>query len=133
MGSEFAYEDITSQEVDKYDHLYVRDEVLDGLDCFVLERRPRYKKSGYKRQFVWIDKEHYRPIQIVFHDRKDSVLKTLNFSDYQLYNDKFWRADKMLMTNHITGKSTVLEWSNYRLGTGLEDSQFNKNALKRIK
>ena len=40
MGSEFAYEDLSSQEVEKYTYKYLKDEVLDGQDMFVIERYP---------------------------------------------------------------------------------------------
>ena len=76
MGSEFAYEDIASQEVDKYQHVYLRDEKANGLDCYVVERRPKYKYSGYTRQHIWIDKQHYRPQKIDYYDRKNALLKT---------------------------------------------------------
>ena len=47
MGSEFAYEDLASQEVEKYTYKYLRDEELNGVDCFVIERFPAYEHSGY--------------------------------------------------------------------------------------
>ena len=59
MGSEFSYEDIASQEVEKYTYNYLRDEELNGLDCFVVEYDPVDPKSGYKRQIVWMDKAEY--------------------------------------------------------------------------
>ncbi|MGD8515231.1 MAG: outer membrane lipoprotein-sorting protein, partial [Granulosicoccaceae bacterium] len=44
MGSEFAYEDFASQEVEKYTYKYLRDEPCPGndkgLECFVIERFP---------------------------------------------------------------------------------------------
>jgi len=52
MGSEFSYEDIASQEIEKYSYNYLRDETLNGLDCFVVEYDPVDPKSGYKRQIV---------------------------------------------------------------------------------
>jgi len=133
MGSEFAYEDIASQEIEKYTYKYLRDETLNGIDCFVIERYPAYEHSGYTRQVVWINKAEYRPEKVVFYDRKNSLLKTLTYDGYQQYLDKFWRADQMNMENHQTGKSTTLTWSNYQFRTGLEDSDFNKNSLKRAK
>ena len=133
MGSEFAYEDIASQEVEKYTYKYLRDETLNGIDCFVIERYPAYEHSGYTRQVGWINKAEYRPEKIVFYDRKNSLLKTLTYDGYQQYLDKFWRADQMNMENHQTGKSTTLTWSNYQFNTGLEDRDFNKNSLKRAK
>ena len=133
MGSEFAYEDIASQEVEKYTYKYLRDETLNGIDCYVIERYPAYEHSGYTRQVVWINKAEYRPEKVVFYDRKNSLLKTLTYDGYQQYLDKFWRADQMYMENHQSGKSTTLTWSDYQFRTGLEDRDFNTNSLKRAK
>ena len=132
-GSEFAYEDIASQEVEKYTYKYLRDETLNGIDCFVIERYPAYEHSGYTRQVGWVNKAEYRAEKIVFYDRKNTLLKTLTYDGYQQYLDKFWRADQMHMENHQTGKSTTLTWNDYQFRTGLEDSDFNKNSLKRAK
>ncbi|MCO6411164.1 MAG: outer membrane lipoprotein-sorting protein [Thiogranum sp.] len=134
MGSEFAYEDLSSQEIEKYTYKYLRDEACaDGLDCFVLERYPVDENSGYTRQVVWIDKQEYRPQQVVFYDRKDAKLKTLTYSDYRQYLGKYWRAGSMHMENHQTGKSTLLTWSDYRFQTGLSDRDFNRNTLDRVR
>ena len=133
MGSEFAYEDITSQEVEKYTYRWLRDEDCGGEPCFVIERDPVDTKSGYKRQEVWIDQSEYRVQKIVFYDRKDALLKTLTHHGYQQYLGQYWRADEMHMVNHQTGKSTRLLWENYRFRTGLEDSDFNRNSLKRAR
>jgi len=135
MGSEFAFEDLSSQEVDKYAYKLLEEEACAEFDCHVLERIPQYENSGYTRQIVWIDKTEYRPIKIEFYDRKDSLLKTLAYSGYQEYqteNGTFWRADQMEMSNHQTGKSTTLQWSNYDFKTPLSDKDFNQNALKRL-
>ena len=40
VGSEFAYEDITSQEVEKYTYKWIRDEEFEGQKSFVFERYP---------------------------------------------------------------------------------------------
>ncbi len=133
MGSEFAYEDISSQELEKYAYKYLRDEVFQGMDCFVIERDPVDEHSGYTRQEVWIDKAEYRPQQIVYYDRKNAKLKTLVFSDYRHYLDRYWRAHVMEMVNHQTGKSTRLTWSDYRFQTGLTERDFNRNNLDRVR
>ena len=133
MGSEFAFEDLSSQEVEKYTYRYVGDDVLDGINCFMLERDPVDPKSGYTVQIVWIDKEEYIPRKIDFYDRKSSLLKTLTFSNYKQYLDKYWRASEMNMINHQTGKSTRLEWREFKFATGLTDRDFDKNSLKRAR
>ncbi len=134
MGSEFSYEDIASQEVEKYTYQWIRDEVYEGQDCFVSERYPIDKKnSGYTRQITWMDKKEYRALKVEYYDRKNTLLKTLIMKNYQQYKDKFWRPDEMYMVNHQSGKSTTLSWSNYRFGTGLSDNDFDKNSLKRAR
>ena len=134
MGSEFSYEDISSQEVEKYTYKRVRDENYDGHQCFVVDFYPVDKKnSGYTRQLNWIDKKEYRTLKTEFFDKKHSHLKTLTFSGYKRYLDKYWRADGLLMINHQNGKSTRLEFSNYKFRTGLKATDFNKNSLKRMR
>jgi hypothetical protein len=71
--------------------------------------------SGYSRQVVWIDQAEYRPQQVVYYDRKDALLKTLRFRDYRQYLDQYWRADRFLMENHQTGKSTERRLKTCRL------------------
>ena len=133
MGSEFAFEDISSQEVEKYTYKYLREEMFNGVDCFVSERYPMDEKSGYTKQVVWHDKAEYRPQKIDFYDRKDDLLKTLTYHNYKQYQGKYWRADEFKMINHLTGKSTDLNFSNYEFANGLTDRDFDNNTLKRTR
>lgn len=126
MGSEFSYEDLSSQEVEKYSYKYLRDETIDGRDCFVIERKPAYKHSGYTRLTTWLDKEMYQPLKIEFYDRKKALLKTLISTGYQQYEGQYWRPDKMSVVNHLTKKSTDLLWTNYRFKTGLKPRDFDR-------
>lgn len=61
--------------------------------------------------------------------RKDTLLKTLTFKDYEQYLGKHWRANEMLMENHQTGKTTRLIWKNYRFRAGLTEQDFGQNKL----
>lgn len=131
MGSEFAYEDLASQEIEKYTYKYLRDEQLNGVDCFVIERYPAYEHSGYTRQLAWVNKDKYVAEKIEFYDRKNDLLKTLINSGYQQYLGQYWRASEMTMENHQTGKSTILKWEEYKFKTGLEDKDFSRNSLQR--
>jgi len=133
LGSEFAFEDIGSQEVEKFTYKYLRDEVYNGLDSFVIERDPIDRFSGYTRQVVWIDKAEYRYQKIDFYDRKNVLLKTLEYNKYQQYLNQYWRSDEMYMVNHQTGKTTKLLWSNYRFRNGFKDSDFDRSSLKRAR
>lgn len=133
MGSTFAFEDLGSQEVEKYRYQYLTEETCGDWNCYVVERKPAYKKSGYTKQIAWIDTEAYRLVKIEFYDRKKSLLKTLESSEFKIYVGKHWRPTVMNMVNHQNGKSTLLEWSNYQFKTGLSDRDFRAESLKRLK
>lgn len=133
MGSEFAYEDLSSFEIEKYSYKYLRDEACEGGTCYVIEQYPVDKNSGYTRRIVWVDQSEFRLWKIDFFDRKNSPLKTLTYHEYQEYLGKHWRPDMMKMVNHQSGKSTDLSWKSYQFSTGLTDNDFNKNTLKRAR
>jgi len=129
VGSEFSFEDLASFEVGRYKFDYLRDSEIDGRPCFVLESRPTYEKSGYKRLETCVDKERYIPLQVKFFDAHDEHFKTLDLKGYKQYLDRYWRVSLMVMTNYQTGKNTELEWSNYRFKTGLTSEDFDKRVL----
>ncbi len=131
VGSEFAFEDFTAIELNKYEYKWLREEEVDGVMMDVVERYPRYENSGYARQVAWVDQEIFQIRKVDFYDRRDDLLKTLLLEDYRDY-DGVWRSHKFLMTNHKTGKSTDLIYDDYRMKTGLDGNDFVKGVLKRI-
>ena len=135
MGSEFAYEDLLSFEVEKYNYHYVKDVKCPTLpeSCFLTDRFPVYENSGYTKQVVWMDKKHYRVNKIEYYDRRDALLKTLILSEFKQYKNKYWRASKLEMRNHQTRKSTLLTFSNYDFDVKLNKNDFKPNKLKRVR
>ena len=133
MGSEFSYEDIGSQELEKFKYRYLGEELVDGQESFVVERVPLDSRSGYSRQVVWLDKKEYRVRRIDYYDRGTERLKTLMMKGYGLHADKYWRPSEMVMTNHRTGKATTLRWSQYEFGAGLEEQDFTRTSLERVR
>lgn len=133
VGSEFAYEDLLSDEVEKFDYQWLEDSACGVWQCFVVERRPRYANSGYTRQVVWIDQHEFRPVNIDYYDRKDRLKKTLALEDYRRYLDRYWRAHVMRMNNHQTQKTTVLSFSDFEFQTGLTERDFDPSVLRRVR
>lgn len=128
VGSEFAYEDLSSQEVEKYTYKFLE----ENGSILIVEQDPVDPKSGYTRRVVSYNKDKgYRIEKVEFYDRKNALLKTLTYSDYELYKDKFWRAGKFNMVNHQSNKETLLEFNNYNFEANLSDEDFTQVALKR--
>lgn len=136
LGSEFAYEDLTAQELGKYDYQWLRDEACPAPDaamqCYVVQRTPLYENSGYKRQIAWIDASEFLFRKIEFYNREDRLLKTLALGAYQRH-DKFWRPNEMVMTNHQNRRSTRLVVKSIRFKTGLTENDFTEQSMERLR
>lgn len=130
MGSEYAYEDLVSSEVEKYTYTYLGKEG----DMEMVERIPTDPKSGYSKQIVWYNSaKKYRVKKIEYYDRKSTLMKTLVGSDYKLYQNKYWKPLLAVMSNHQTLKSTTLKVNKLTLRAGLNESDFEQVALKRAR
>lgn len=130
MGSEFSYEDLGSQEVEKYTYKYIKDATYNKKECWVSERYPKDKKSGYSKQLVWTQKDINNPVKIEYYDRKGELLKTATFKGYKKIK-KWWRAKKIKMVNHQTQKRSTLIWKKRKIGLKFSNKEFHKNKLKR--
>ncbi len=131
MGSEFSYEDLASFEIEKFTYKYIREGMLDGIACFVVERYPVDEKSGYTKQVTYIRKDNYQFKQIDYYDRKEDLLKVAYYADHKLHKNKYWRATQIHMKNVQTRKETVLDINDTKIGTGLNEPDFSKRTLKK--
>jgi outer membrane lipoprotein-sorting protein len=131
-GSEFSYEDLVGHLVEKNNYAWLRDEPCPGAAdhmCHVNEQRPKDPDSGYSRMVAWIDTQDYRGYQVEYYDRAGAHMKTLISSDFKMFENKYWRPMKMVMTNHLTGKSTEMRWANYDFKVRLTPEQMAPFSL----
>ena len=128
MGSEFSYEDLGSQEPEKFKHKWLNDEKYESRDCWKIERIPQTKRSGYSRQVLWIDKEYMNAVKIDYFDRKGDLLKTGTFKEWKKMG-RFWKVQKIEMINHQTRKRSLLVWESMKIGVELDEDDFDSDEL----
>lgn len=131
VGSEFSYEDLSSQEQQKYDNRWVGTAEVDALLCDVIERTPRYANSAYSKVLAYVDQTHNRFRKVEYFDKAGSLIKTQYLTDYQVYNQRYHLPGQTVMHNHQTGKKTIMLWEDIRLATQLSKSDFTVASLKR--
>ncbi|MBL6988185.1 MAG: outer membrane lipoprotein-sorting protein [Bacteriovoracaceae bacterium] len=133
MGSEFTYEDLGAQEIEKYKYTFlkeIKNKKHGGL--WVLQKIP-VKKSGYKKIITFISKKYYVPIQVKYFDRKGALLKVAVFSKFNKYKigkKIFWRANSVHMSNKQTRKESTMNWKTRKLGVKYQDTIFAKSSLR---
>ena len=133
VGSEFAFEDFTSLELNKFDYRYRGTEELNGATHDVVERLPRYSNSGYSRQVAWIDQQVFQIRKVEYYDRRGDLLKVLELGDYRQYDNGVWRAHRLAMKNLQTLKETDLVYQDYNFDLTLSQRDFVKGRLSRLR
>jgi outer membrane lipoprotein-sorting protein len=130
MGTDFTYEDIGSRGLGKDDFSLQGEEMVDGAACWTVEARPKDSRDPYGRRIIRVRKDSSVLAAVDFYDRQDRLLKTLRVSGIDRI-DGIWTAQKMEMTNVRDRHSTVIDISDIRFNTPLEDSLFTVANLER--
>lgn len=133
VGSEYSYEDLASQEQPKYINAYLQSVDCGELKCDMVERVPNFPNSAYSKIVVYVDKQHRRYRKVEYFDKSGKHTKTQLLEDYQLYDKRYWLANKSTMINHVNNKKTIMLWKNIQLKTAQNETQFTANALKRAR
>ena len=132
VGSEFAYEDLSSFEVEKYTYSGVSREQSSGKEVLGVEHKPAYANSAYSRLRTFIDPSNYQPTRVEYFNRRNEHFKTLELADYRSYAEKrAWRPHRLTMTNHSNDRTTVIKFEPFR--TSPESaSVFNANRFQQV-
>lgn len=133
VSSEFSYEDLASQELEKYKNRYLKSTTWEGQECDVVERIPDFEHSTYSKIIAYVDKKDNRYRKVEYFDKDGKHIKTQTISDYHLYLDRYFLPNKTVMENHKNGKRTTMLWANIKLKTDLRDNQFTISGLKRTR
>lgn len=79
VGTDFSYDDISSasREADADTHAILREESLNGADCYVIESVPKDSGYQYSKMVQWIEKGTKLSRKIELYDRKGALAKLL--------------------------------------------------------
>ncbi len=135
MGSEFSYEDLGSQEIEKYNFKWMKDVDLGPKigKGWVIERIPK-TNSGYTRMVMTVAQKYMNPVKVEYYDRKKELLKVAefsNFKDYKVGGKDMWRSNKINMNNVQTKKRSIFEWKERKVGVIHKSKTFLKSSLKK--
>lgn len=135
MGSEFSYEDLGSQEIEKYNYKWIKDVKIGkkGAKGWIVERIPK-SNSGYTKMIMTVAQKYMNPIKVEYYDRKKELLKVAKFSNFKKYKvgkKTMWRSNKIDMNNVQTKKRSIFEWKNRKIGVNHKTKTFLKSSLKK--
>lgn len=136
QGTEFTYEDLATLDVSEFEWRFLEETTVqrgeEKVPVYKLAAKPTYKDTGYSRLVVFVHRESWRNEKIDYYDKAGRLLKTRDAVEWHQLHGRFWREKKIDMTNHQTGKRTVLEQSRTFLNMSLYKSKKTGKPRKNL-
>jgi len=136
VGSEFAYADLMTLPVERFNYRFGGDEVIDGQPCVAVISEPVdedwARDIGYSRQVAWTDVNTLAARRVEYHDLKGEHFKTQWLSKFHDAGDGKFIATHRKMVNHDNDRETVLDFGQLDSSAELASSQFLPQRLDRV-
>ncbi len=130
MGSDFTYDDLGDRKLDADTHKLLREETVDGVDCFVVESISKDEDYMYSKTVTWIRKSNFVGLKKDFYDEDDELLKTLSIKKLEEISG-LWIITHSEMENVQKNHKTSMELSNIKINTGVPASKFTERMMMR--
>ncbi|QZE15413.1 outer membrane lipoprotein-sorting protein [Halosquirtibacter laminarini] len=130
MGSDFTYDDMGSRNIDEDTHKLLREETLNGCDCWVVESVSKDRRDIYSRKLWWIRKDINMAIKVDYYDRSNQIQRRLVVSDIKKI-DGFWIGCKLHMKNLQSKHQTIMVIENPKFNVAVNKNDFTVSKLER--
>lgn len=137
VGTDFSYGDVIGHKVEQWNHKIVKEEKIDGKDCWLIESTPKTpdvsENTGYSKRLGWIDKESFIAVRGEMYDLSNQLLKKVsarNIEKVDAANNK-WQPMALEAENVQTGHKTILEFKNFKANQGVSDDVFTTRTLEK--
>jgi outer membrane lipoprotein-sorting protein len=129
VGSDFTYEDVSGRKPEEDDHKLLREEVLTGKNCFVIESIPK-GKAEYTKRISWIDENNFLPLKEEFYDKQNELYRQFEAQEVKEING-IMTITKRVMRNLKTGHRTEVVFQNVEYNSGITDDIFSERYLRK--
>jgi outer membrane lipoprotein-sorting protein len=130
MGSDFTYDDLGDRHPSEDTHKLLREEDIDGQQCYVVESIPKEEDYMYSRTITWVIKDKWIGLKKEFYDEDDDHLKTLSVKEFEKIKD-YWIITNSQMHNVQKEHTTDMKLENLKIDTGIRDTWFTERMMKR--
>ncbi len=130
MGSDFTYDDLGDRKPNEDTHKILREEKLNGEDCYVIESIPKDEDYMYSKTITWVIKDKWIGLKKEFYDEDGDFLKTLNVKKYEKISG-YWIITNTEMDNAQKKHKTIMKLTNVKINVGIPANKFTERMMKR--
>src|SRR6056297_2182273 len=130
MGSDFTYDDLGDRHPDEDIHKLLREENIDGKQCYVVESVSKDEEDMYPKTITWVIKDIWIGLKKEFYDEDGDLLKILTLKKYEKIKD-YWVISNTEMKNIQDDHTTKMILSNIQVDIGVDDMKFTERTMTR--
>lgn len=130
MGSDFTYDDLGDRKLEDDTHKLLREETMDGKECYVVESVSKDDDYMYSKTLVWVNKSTFVGVKKEFYDEDEDLLKILSIKEAEEVSG-IWVIVNSEMKNIQKNHRTTIILSNIQINTGMSDSKFTERMMMR--
>lgn len=130
MGSDFTYDDLGDRKLDADTHKLLREETIDGKECYVVESVSKDEDYMYSKTITWINKSNFVGVKKEFYDEDGELLKILSIKNVEKISG-YWTITHSEMNNVQQNHKTIIELSDIKINTGVPASKFSVRMMMR--
>jgi hypothetical protein len=137
MGSDFAYADMTSRNLEDYDFKLLKETEVKGKKTWLIESISRSKEvideTGYTKSLLFVRQDNYVVIRAVHFVKQGKKLKYFEIKKLELI-DNIWTGTEIQMVTKkgkTTLHKTILKLHNVKYNQNLDESMFTVRRLEK--
>ena len=134
IGSDFTYEDLSSEDLIDFKYKYLEDKTINGITTWKVEAiaksKSKLRETGYSKRVVWIDKKTHLVVKVSFYDKEGTNVKLLTTGDIRTTSSGKFRPFSITMENLEKGSKTILKFSYIKINEGIADETFSIRKLQ---
>ncbi len=130
MGSDFTYDDLGDRKLEDDTHKLLREETIDGKECYVVESLSKDEDYMYSKTLVWVNKSNFIGVKKEFYDEDEDLLKVLAIKKVEEVSG-IWVITNSEMKNVQKNHRTTMVLNNVQINTGMSASKFTERMMMR--
>jgi len=130
MGSDFTYDDLGDRHPNEDIHRILREESIEGKECYVIESIPKDDDYMYSKTITWVLKDIWIGLKKDFYDEDGELLKVLSVNKFEKIKN-YWVITSTEMKNIQENHITKMILSNIQVDIGIADDKFTERMMSK--
>ena len=133
MGSDISYEDMleSGDFEKKYQSKLLKDKVIDGNTCYVIELNAKIKSATYAQQILFINKQKFTAVKVEMYAKGGRLLKKMSLSNFKNISGKHIPMKIVIQDMRKRNSKTTISFNSILLNVNLPGGIFTRRSLRR--